>query len=205
MGRYLFVCCGILVVLVLLSITLVKYDVVGAGMMVRNKEFIAALKALIEIVVVVGGAFLAYVKLFAGRTFSAKAEIECNNTTIAAPNNLTLHVLTITLINTGSITIVDPVANVRVTRFAVSGVTRMTEDEHRPRPYFKKKEEGKKEKDSVLVLDPGGKADFTVANDFDHKIWSINYEITISAQPNHSWNKEIRVANQFTEVHIVSE
>jgi hypothetical protein len=170
---------------------LFKYQVITNDKLIHNKELVSVLKDIITIIAVVIGAILSYFRFFIGRTFSAKADIEFDVSLIETPEKMIMHVLTVSIVNKGNLTIWQPMAKIGVRQFN----SKETKNEDIIERFLEKSYFADNEKREAVV-DAGEKAYFMIWREFESTTWAVSYAAEVTSSNGRKWQKTITIANR---------
>ena len=170
---------------------IIKQNIITSSLLVSNSPLIAVIKDIITILAIIAGAILSYFKFFAGRTFSAKADIEFDVSLIESPNKNILHFVSVTILNVGNLTIWNPEAKIVIKQFNDNKSNdALIVDEFQSKSYFKDK--GKSEP----VIDVGEKGYYMIWHEFEPSTWAVTYTVEVTSSGGQKWQKTITIANK---------
>lgn len=181
----------IVVIVVMLIGVVIKQNIITYNLLVCNNTLITTIKDIITILAIIAGAILSYFRFFAGRTFSAKADIQFDVSLIETPQKKIMHVVSVSILNLGSLTIWNPVAKIGIKQF---NDTKQNQDliveKFHSESYFKDK--GRSEP----VIDVGEKGYYMIWHEFDTSTWAVTYTVELTSSGGQKWQSSKTVANK---------
>ena len=183
----------IIVIIVMFTGVIIKQEIITYNLLVSNSALITITKDIITILAIIAGAILSYFRFFAGRTFSAKANIEFDVSLIETHDNRILHVVTLSILNIGSLTIWNPVAKIGIKQFNETKLNNdLIVDKFRSEAYFKDK--GRSE----TVIDVGEKGYYMIWHEFETTTYAVTYiaEVTSSGGQNSLKGRECDISEK---------
>jgi len=168
---------------------LVKKGIISYELLANSKDFVAVVKDVTTILVILLGSVLSYFRFFMGRVFSAKGDVECEVIKIETPHQTIMHCLKFALINKGTLTITEPIGQVVIKEHLQNGEVKVSK-------VSGLREIAYKEYGLIDIVDVGEKAFFQTLNEFDNSTWAIEYLIEVKGSTGAVWKNCIIVDNK---------
>jgi hypothetical protein len=111
----------IVAAIILAIVNIGKYQGEIAFWLSANKDTLSALSTLLNIIVLIIGGFLAYLRFFRGRIFYSRAGLNPTVDVLGTPESFNSHAVTIEITNIGTLSIWDTRPVVVVTKYGPNG------------------------------------------------------------------------------------
>lgn len=151
-----------------------------------NKDALAAISSLCSTVALVVASILAYYRFFRGRTLTTRAELSIDIDAISGPEDISLHSISVSAKNIGTVTIWNP-------QLAVYAVARCDDGhilESKIDQWYKHADQNRDTRPHLSTIDSGESADFSAESYFDRNVWAVTYTAILSCTTGDSWSKK---------------
>jgi hypothetical protein len=159
-----------------------------------NKDAVATVSSMVNVLVLAVGSALAYFRFFRGRTLATRADISIDVDVIAAPSGSLLHSIAISVNNKGTVTIWEPRPMIQVkARYPDGKISEFTIDR-----WIDEQHEAADRRGStrgISAIDSDETADFFTEHVFDEDIWAVTYAVSVTCSTGDTWTKLRTVSN----------
>jgi hypothetical protein len=177
------------ILLAILVVLLLAYSrkirVLSLDWLKINKDALTAVNSLCSTLALVVASILAYYRFFRGRTLTTRAELSIDINAISGLENISLHSISVSAKNIGTVTIWEP--KLIVYTVARRGDGRISESKIDQWHEFSNRNVDTKPR--LSAIDSGESADFSAENYVDGDVWVVTYTAILSCTTGDSWSK----------------
>lgn len=174
----------------LLLVNLMKDGVLTPSRLKDNKDALAALQSVVQVVVISLGAVFSYYRFFRGRTFVARADVELCADVFGAGSDAYLHAIRIEFKNLGTVSIFDPRPVLNVQYYGPTPVKDENWSDWREASL------PDRSRLSYAVVDSGETASYSASHEVPKTIWVVEYTVFITDTDGVTWKRSVTVANK---------
>jgi hypothetical protein len=153
----------------------------------KNKDLLAALQCIVQMILLTIAATLAYYRFFRGRTLVSRADVTVGVTVISLSEAMNLHVIRVCLKNIGPSTIWSPRVSLRSTAVRSDGTTKRDE--------WREVELSDRTRQACGMVDSGETITFATSVSVPKEVPAFLYEAFAIDADNLPWGDMVGVAN----------
>jgi hypothetical protein len=180
-------------VVILLVAVAFRLGFISAPKLVENRDFVDVGTKLLGTFIVTLGAIASYFRFFKGRTLSPRLKIDGTVEVFPIDSSRTLHVLSVEVVNVGSVAIwgLEP----RVEILYHGDAERTEEDVGDWWTPLEQRDATPR----LAMLDTEESSQFVVHREVPHEVWAVTYFTRVSLSSGHSWHRIITASNRIGE------
>jgi hypothetical protein len=178
------------VIATLVLANLIKHGALTASRLKDNKDALAALQSVVQVIVLSLGAIFSYYRFFRGRTFVSRADVALDVQVFATETDDYLHAIAIEFRNLGTVSIFDPQPVLNIRYYGPSDI----EDEHWTN--WREARLPGRSRLSYAVVDSGETASYSASHAVPNIVWAVEYTAFITDADGITWKRSVTVENR---------